>query len=67
MTVSAITNINKNTIEVSDMNECALEDTEIGWEDCYDLLEASGAFFDLGCDEFERDDITEQFYNLCNR
>ena len=30
-------------------------------------IAASGIFFDLNCDEFERDEITEQFVRLCNK
>lgn len=38
----------------------------IGFEDAYNLLAASGMFFDFNCDEFEREELTEQFVQVCN-
>lgn len=49
------------------LNKYIPEEPGMNWDDCYDLLETSGMFFDFGCDDFERDDMTNQFYNLCNR
>ena len=40
---------------------------DITYKEAHDTLAASGIFFDLNCDEFERDEITEQFVQLCNR
>ena len=40
---------------------------DITYGEARDMLAASGIFFDLNCDEFERDEITEQFVQLCNR
>lgn len=40
---------------------------DITHEEARDILAASGIFFDLNCDEFERDEITEQFVRLCNK
>ena len=42
-------------------------DNRISYEDSYNLLAASGMFFDLNCDVYERDELTEEFMNLCNR
>lgn len=43
------------------------DEPSVSWDDCYDQLRASGVFFDFNCDEFERYDLTDQFYNMCNR
>ncbi|MDR1501803.1 MAG: hypothetical protein LBT43_05045 [Prevotella sp.] len=40
---------------------------EASWDDCYDILQASGAFFDFNADEYEREEMTNMFYNMCNR
>ena len=40
---------------------------DITSEEARDMLAASGIFFDLNCDEFERDELTEEFVRLCNR
>ena len=40
---------------------------DITYGEARDMLAASGIFFDLNCDEFERDEITEQFVRLCNK
>lgn len=40
---------------------------ELTYEDARDLLAVSGIFFDLNCDEFEREEMTEVFVKLCNR
>ena len=42
-------------------------DNRISYEDSYNLLAASGMFFDLNCDVYERDELTEEFMSLCNR
>ena len=42
-------------------------DNRINYEDSYNLLAASGIFFDLNCDDYERDEMTQEFMNLCNR
>lgn len=40
---------------------------DITHEEARDILAASGIFFDLNCDEFERAELTEEFVRLCNR
>jgi len=40
---------------------------DLTYGEARDMLAASGIFFDLNCDEFERDEITEQFVRLCNK
>jgi len=40
---------------------------DITYEEASDILAASGIFFDLNCDEFERAELTEEFVRLCNR
>lgn len=40
---------------------------DITYEEARDMLALSGIFFDLNCDEFERDEITEEFVRLCNK
>lgn len=42
-------------------------DDRISYEDSYNLLAASGVFFDFNCDEYERDQMTEEFMDMCNR
>lgn len=42
-------------------------DKRISYEDSYNMLAASGMFFDLNCDDYERDELTGEFMNLCNR
>lgn len=42
-------------------------DKRISYEDSYNLLAASGIFFDLNCDDYERDELAGEFMNLCNR
>lgn len=39
---------------------------DISFEDAYNLLAASGMFFDLNCDELEREELTEKFVRICN-
>lgn len=39
---------------------------DINFDDAYGLLAASGMFFDFNCDEFERQELTEQFVRVCN-
>lgn len=39
---------------------------DISFEDARNLLAASGMFFDFNCDEFEREELTEQFVQVCN-
>lgn len=39
---------------------------DISFEDAHNLLAASGAFFDFNCDEFEREELTEEFVRICN-
>lgn len=39
---------------------------DISFEDARNLLAASGMFFDFNCDEFEREELTEQFVRICN-
>lgn len=39
---------------------------DISFEDAHNLLAASGMFFDLNCDEFEKQELTEQFVRICN-
>lgn len=40
---------------------------ETTWEECNDLLRASGIFYDFNCDEIEEYDMTDRFYDMCNR
>lgn len=40
---------------------------DITHEEARDILAASGIFFDLNSDEFERAELTEEFVRLCNR
>lgn len=40
---------------------------DLTYEEARDMLAVSGIFFDLNCDEFERDEMTEEFVRLCNR
>lgn len=42
-------------------------DNRTSYEDSYNLLAASGMFFDLNCDVYEQDELTEEFMSLCNR
>lgn len=42
-------------------------DKRISYEDSYNLLAASGMFFDFNCDEYERNQMTEEFMDICNR
>lgn len=53
--------------EHQDMVERYRYRNDITYGEARDMLAASGIFFDLNCDEFERDEITEQFVQLCNR
>lgn len=39
---------------------------DINFDDAYGLLAASGMFFDFNCDDFEREELTEQFVQVCN-
>lgn len=39
---------------------------DISFEEARNLLAASGIFFDLNSDEFEREELTEQFVRICN-
>lgn len=39
---------------------------DLSYEDAYNLLAASGIFFDLNSDEYEKDELTEQFLRMCN-
>lgn len=58
----------KHEQEYRDMfNKYMPEEPKMSWDNCYDALCASGAFSDFGCDEYERDDLTGQFYDMCNR
>ena len=36
---------------------------DITYGEARDMLAATGIFFDLNCDEFERDEITNNLYN----
>lgn len=40
---------------------------ELSYGEARELLAASGIFFDMNCDEFEKDELTEQFLIMCNR
>lgn len=42
-------------------------DNRMSYEDSYNLLAASGMFFDFNCDEYERNQMTEEFMDICNR
>lgn len=39
-------------------------DSRPSWEDCYDLLSASGAFYDFNADEYEKDEMTDMLYHM---
>lgn len=43
-----------------------LHQNDITFEEGYQLLAASGMFYDFNCDEYERDELTEEFVRLCN-
>ena len=53
--------------EHRDMAGRYLHGNDITREEARDILAASGIFFDLNCDGFERDGITDEFVKLCNR
>ncbi|MBF0648719.1 hypothetical protein IR083_07790 [Dysgonomonas sp. GY75] len=58
----------KHDQEHRDMvNTCSPPEPEMSWDDCYGLLQASGAFFDFNADEYEREEMTDMFYNMCNK
>jgi len=40
---------------------------ETSWDDCYDMLQVSGVFFDFNADEYEREEMTDKLYNMYNR
>lgn len=40
---------------------------DITYEEARDMLAVSGIFFDMNSDEFEREEMTEEFVRLCNR
>lgn len=42
-------------------------DNRMSYEDSYNQLAASGMFFDFNCDEYERNQMTEEFMDICNR
>ena len=50
-----------------DMIEKYQPDNRMSYEDSYNLLAASGMFFDFNCDEYERNQMTEEFMDICNR
>ncbi len=56
----------KHEQEYWNMLEEYSSDDSISFDDCYDLLQASGAFFDFNADEYERDEMTDMFYRMCN-
>lgn len=53
--------------EHRDMMDKYRHRNDITHEEARDILAASGIFFDLNCDEFERAELTEEFVRLCNR
>ena len=53
--------------EHRDMVDQYRRGNDITREEARDILAASGIFFDLNCDEFERAELTEEFVRLCNR
>lgn len=53
--------------EHRDMVDKYRHGNDITHEEARDILAASGIFFDLNCDEFERAELTEEFVRLCNR
>ncbi len=58
----------KHEQEYWDMyNKYIPEEPKVSWDECYDALNISGLFSDFGCDEFERYEMTSQFYDICNR
>lgn len=48
------------------LDEYAPQEPELDWDECYGLLQGFGIFSDFGCDDFEKDEMTDQFYFLCN-
>lgn len=53
--------------EHRDMVDQYRRGNDLTHEEARDILAASGIFFDLNCDEFERAELTEEFVRLCNR
>lgn len=53
--------------EHRDMVDKYWRGNDITHEEARDILAASGIFFDLNSDEFERAELTEEFVRLCNR
>lgn len=53
--------------EHRDMVDKYRRGNDITHEEARDILAASGIFFDLHSDEFERAELTEEFVRLCNR
>ena len=44
-----------------------LHQNDITFEEGYQILAASGMFYDFNCDEYERDELTEEFVRSCNK
>ncbi|GAB6119614.1 hypothetical protein [Dysgonomonas termitidis] len=58
----------KHEQEHWDMIEKYTPDNSVSFEDSLDLLRASGMFYDFGIDdEYEQEEMADQFMRMCNR